>query len=116
MAPGPPEVGEKVDRFDFTKTFRGGLEAKASGITLSVGNPQAGEAGYVAIETVEGSLNGVDGGLALQQFGTLHGGRQTLRYAVVPGSGHGSLAGITGDVDLTVDDDGTHHYKLGFEL
>ncbi|WP_345467995.1 DUF3224 domain-containing protein [Paeniglutamicibacter antarcticus] len=116
MAPAPPEVEEQVDRFDFTKTFRGGLEATAAGIMLSLGNPQAGEAGYVAIETVQGSLNGMDGGFALQQSGALHGGKQALQYVVVPGSGRGSLEGITGELHLTIEDDGTHRYKLDFDF
>lgn len=116
MAPAPPEVDGNVDRFDFTKTFRGGLEATGAGIMLSVRNPQAGEAGYVAIETLHGRLNGTDGGFALQQSGTLHHGGQTLGYVVVPGSGSGSLAGITGELELTVDEDGTHRYKLDVQI
>lgn len=116
MAPAPSEVEGKVDRFDFTKTFSGDLEATGSGIMLSVGNPQDGEAGYVGIETLHGRLNGSEGGFALQQSGTLHAGKQTLGYVVVPGSGSGSLAGITGELELIVDEDGTHRYKLDFKI
>jgi hypothetical protein len=53
---------------------------------------------------------------ALQQLGMMHGGSQTLHYEVVPGSGHGALEGITGTVRLTVEDDGTHHYELEYDL
>jgi hypothetical protein len=116
MTPAASEIDETVGRFNFTKTFQGDLEATGVGILLSAGNPQAGEAGYVAIETVQGRLNGLDGGFALQQFGTVHGGDQALQYAVVPGSGHGALDGITGVFHLTVEDDGTHRYKIVFEV
>lgn len=116
MTPAAPEIHEAVGRFNFTKTFRGDLEATSAGIMLSAGNPQTGEAGYVAIETVQGRLNGLDGGFALQQFGTMHDDKQVLHYEVVPGSGQGSLIGITGVFHLTVEDDGTHHYQLVFEI
>lgn len=116
MTPAASEIDETVGRYNFTKTFHGNLQASGMGIMLSAGNPQAGEAGYVAIETVRGRLKGKDGGFALQQFGTMHGGTQALQYAVVPGSGHGSLEGITGVFNLTVEDDGTHRYELDYDI
>lgn len=116
MAPGPSEVAGAVGRFDFTKTFAGELDGTGVGLMLSGGDPQAGEAGYVAIETVQGRLGGRDGGFALQQFGTMHAGSQTMHYEVVPGSGTGDLAGIIGTLHLTVEDDGTHRYELEYEV
>jgi hypothetical protein len=86
MTPAASGIDETVGRFNFAKTFQGDLEATGVGIMLSAGNPHTGEAGYVAIETVRGRLNGLDGGFALQQFSTIHGGNQTLQYAVVPGA------------------------------
>ncbi len=83
---------------------------------LSGGDPQAGAAGYVAIETVQGSLGHRQGSFALQQFGSLRAGAQTLHYEVVPGSGIGGLDGVTGILHLDVDADGTHRYELEYEL
>lgn len=116
MTPAAAEVSGSVGRFDYTKTFRGGLEATGEGVMLSAGTPQSGEAGYVAIETVHGRLDDLDGSFSLQQFGVMHDGGQTLHYAVVPGSGEGALEGITGTLDLTIDEDGTHRYELVFFL
>lgn len=116
MTPGPPEVGGAVDRFDFAKTFRGDLDATGTGVMLSCGNPQTGTAGYVAIETVDGRLGGRDGGFALQQLGMMQHGSQTLHYEVVPGSGRGELASISGTFHLTVEEDGTHRYELEYGL
>lgn len=116
MSPSPAEVGGAVGRLDFTKTWHGDLEGVGSGILLSCGDPQDGEAGYVAIETVDGRLGDRDGSFALQQLGLMHGGSQTLHYEVVPGSGRGALMGITGTVDLTIEADGTHRYQLGYDL
>ena len=116
MTPTDSGLGERVGHFTFTKTFLGDLAATGAGIMLSAGDPANGSAGYVALETVSGSLNGVDGSFALQQFGTMHGGEQALQIAVVPGSGHGALDGITGVFNLPVDDDGTHRYELVYEI
>lgn len=104
-----------MDRFDFTKTFHGDLDATGTGVMLSCGDPQTGAAGYVAIETVTGRLRERSGGFALQQLGMMHDGSQTLHYEVVPGSGHGSLEGISGTFRLAVDEDGTHRYQLDYE-
>lgn len=116
MTPTESGLNERVSRFDFTKTFIGDLIASGAGIMLSAGDPAHGSAGYVALETVSGSLNGIEGGFALQQFGTMHAGEQQLSIAVVPGSGHGALNGITGVFNLTVEDDGTHRYELDYEV
>ena len=116
MSPGAPELDGDIDRFDLTKTFHGDLDASGTGMMLSCGNPQEGEAGYVAIETVHGHLGGRPGGFALSQLGTVHDGSQVLHYVIVPGSGQGELTGITGIFHLTIEDDGTHRYELDYEF
>lgn len=116
MTPGPPELQGAVDRFDFRKTFYGDLQAEGAGLMLSCGDPQAGTAGYVAIETVGGSLGDQRGGFALQQIGMMRAGEQTLQYVVVPGSGNGALEGIAGTFHLTVEENGKHRYELEYDL
>ncbi len=116
MHPGPPELDGAVNRFEMSKTFYGDLQGTGTGVMLSGGDPQAGEAGYVAIETVRGHLGERQGSFALQQLGMMHAGSQTLDYRVVPGSGSGQLAGIVGDLHLDIDGDGTHHYELDYDL
>ena len=83
---------------------------------LSGGDPQAGAAGYVAMETVSGSLGDRHGSFALQQFATMLAGAQTLHYEVVPGSGTGDLQGISGTFCLTIEQDGTHRYELQYDI
>ena len=116
IRPGPAELDEQVHRVDLSKTFHGDLEGAGMGVMLSSGDPQAGEAGYVAIETVRGHLGERAGSFALQQFGLMHAGSQTLHYEVVPGSGTGELSGIVGKLHLDIDQDGTHHYQLEYDL
>jgi hypothetical protein len=116
LTPAEPELAGAVGRFEFTKTFRGDVEAVGVGVMLSGGDPRQGSAGYVAIETVSGRLGDRVGEFALQQFGVMSAGAQTLHYEVVPGSGRGALEGLAGTVRLTVDRDGTHRYELEYRL
>jgi hypothetical protein len=116
VAPGAAELDGAVKRFELNKRFHGDFEGTGTGVMLSGGDPQAGVAGYIAIEMVSGRLGDRGGGFALQQFGTMRAGQQTLHYEVVPGSGNGELTGISGTLNLTIDEDGTHHYKLEYDL
>lgn len=116
MTPGPPELDGAVSRFNLSKVFLGDLRGTGAGVMLSCGDPASGAAGYVAIETVLGSMGGRQGGFALQQFGTMQDGSQALHYEVVPGSGTDELKGIAGTFRLTVEDDGTHRYELEYNL
>lgn len=116
LTPGEDELDGRIGRNDFTKAYAGDLVGGGHGVMLTGGDPPAGTAGYVAIETVDGRLHERDGSFALQQFGMMTPGASTLHYAIVPGSGRGALEGITGTLELTVETDGTHHYALTYEL
>lgn len=116
LTPRSPELDGAVNRFDFTKVFHGDLEGSGAGVMLSCGDPRDGSAGYVAIETVSGRLSNRRGSFALQQFGTMRAGSQTLHYEIVPGSGQDGLERITGTLRLTIQADGTHRYELEYEL
>jgi hypothetical protein len=116
MHPGHAELDGVVNRFEMSKTFHGDLRGTGTGVMLSGGDPQGGEAGYVAIETVHGHLGERQGSFALQQFGSMHAGSQALHYDVVPGSGRAQLVGIVGTLHLEIDKDGTHHYELQYDL
>ncbi len=116
MTPGLSELDGAVGRFELSKRFHGDFDGTGTGVMLVAGDPQAGTAGYVAIEAVKGLLGDLEGAFALQQFGTMSGGHQTLHYEVVPGSGDGELTGISGTLHLTIDEDGTHQYMLEYDL
>lgn len=115
LAPAPAELDGAVDRFEFEKTFSGDIEGTGRGVMLSCGDPKKGAAGYVAIEVVSGSLGGRQGSFALQQLGMISNGTQTLDYEIVPGSGQGELEGLVGSLELAIEADGTHRYKLTYE-
>jgi hypothetical protein len=104
-----------LGQMQLAKTWAGDLEASGHGLMLTGGDSASGTAGYVAMEVVEGRLQGRAGSFALQQFGTMREGEPHLVYEVVPGSGTGDLAGISGTLELTITD-GTHHYALHYDL
>lgn len=107
-----PETG----RFDFRKTWSGGMEGTSQGLMLSVGDPSKGTAGYVALERFEGTIEGRHGALVFQQFGTMaEGADATLYYMIGPGSGTEQLAGALGEVVIDIID-GVHHASLRLEL
>jgi len=108
-----PDSG--IGRFGLAKTWFGDLAGTGHGQMLSAGDPTQGSAGYVALEVVDGSLHGRTGSFAFQQLGVMRAGAQELDYRVVPGSGTGGLAGITGTLSLTIDERG-HSYELTYAL
>lgn len=64
---------------------------------------------------MQGSLDGKTGGFVLQHFGIMDKGKDRLVLEVVPDSGTGELAGITGSMDIDIID-GEHHYDFDYEL
>lgn len=110
---GPPF--EKLGRMSIDKTFHGGLDAKSRGEMLSSLTGVKGSAGYVAIERVEGSLDGRKGSFVLQHSGTMASGNQSLTITVVPDSGTGQLAGLEGRMAILIDA-GKHSYDFEYTL
>ncbi len=102
-------------RWAITKTYAGPLTATARAVMLSAGNPASGSAGYAAIERVDGTLDGQAGSFALVHNATMDKGSPAMRVTVVPGSGTGALAGITGTLTIRIEG-GHHFYDLDYDL
>jgi hypothetical protein len=112
----PDEPVDGIGRFRLEKTWSGDLAGRGRGLMLSAGDPARQKAGYVALETFEGSLGGVSGAFAFQQLGVMRPDAQDLTYLVVPGSGTGDLAELDGTLTLDISADGTHTYELTYTL
>lgn len=115
MQPLPSAPAEGLIRFSMNKEIHGDLEASSQGEMISAGDAKSGEAGYVAIEMVRGTLAGKNGSFALQQSATMHAGGYDLQVIVTPGSGTGELTGITGTFAITIAN-GQHSYELEYIL
>src|ERR1700690_3480860 len=96
---GATDPATKVGWVQLSKTFGGGLSGHSTVDMLSVmvsGEP----AGYVAIERGTGILDGRSGRFVLQHSATADGAAQALRIEVVPRSGSGELAGLSGELEI----------------
>jgi hypothetical protein len=108
------DPGAALGRMSLDKVFEGDLQATSKGEMLSAGAPQSGSAGYVAVERVTGALHGRRGSFALQHSATMHRGTSSLSITVVPGSGTGELAGLSGTLNIIIAD-GKHSYEFEYE-
>jgi len=104
-----------LGRLSIEKQFHGDLEAVSKGEMLSAGTGVKGSAGYVAIERVNGTLQGRSGAFALQHSGTMTRGAAQLSVAVVPDSGTGQLAGLAGTMAINIVD-GKHFYDFDYTI
>ena len=102
-------------RMSIDKHFHGDLDATSHGEMLSSGSPSTGSAGYVAIEKVTGKLHGREGSFALQHSATMNRGVPSLSVTVIPDSGTGALAGISGSLNIIIENK-QHSYTLDYTL
>jgi len=108
-------TGTLIGRYSVVKQYHGDLDAASKGEMLAAGEPSSGNAGYVAIEQVTGTLNGHTGSFALQHIGTMEGGSYKLSVVVVPGTGTGQLTGIAGTLTIIINA-GKHSYTFDYTL
>jgi len=117
QAEPPYEVVDDVSlgRVSFDKVFSGPLEATSRVAMIGARTRQEGSAGYVAMERVTGALGGKRGTFVLQHTGTMTRGVSSLSVTVVPDSGTGELATLTGSMQIAIVE-GKHHYDFDYEL
>ena len=117
LAPQAPdaEADTTLGRLSIDKQFHGDLEGTSRGQMLTAGTDVEGSAGYVAMERVSGTLHGRRGTFALQHSGTMTRGAPSLAIRVVPDSGTGELAGLSGSMSITIVE-GKHSYDFEYAL
>jgi hypothetical protein len=104
-----------LGRMAIDKQFHGDLEATSQGEMVMFGTAVQGSAGYVAMEQVSGTLHGRGGTFVLQHSGTMNRGAPTLTVSVVPDSGTGKLAGLSGTMTIDITG-GKHAYGFDYTL
>ena len=115
---GVPGAGPEVARATVKKTFRGVLAGESTAgllmCAVDAKNLAAG-AGYVAMERFVGTLSGRTGTFVYQHVGLGGPGIEPSTDGhIVPGTGTGELAGITGTAEIRTD--GGHRLILDYEL
>ncbi|WP_050467858.1 DUF3224 domain-containing protein [Herbaspirillum chlorophenolicum] len=107
--------GTGLGRMSLNKKFDGDLVAASQGEMLSFRSSEPGSAGYVAMETVTGTLHGRHGSFVLQHSSTMTRGVPEQSISVVPDSGTGDLAGLAGRMIIIIAE-GQHSYKFDYTL
>jgi hypothetical protein len=114
-ADNAPAKESGLGRMSIDKQFHGELEATSKGEMLSFMNRDAGSGGYVALERVTGTLSGHNGSFVLEHTATMDRGAPELNIIVVPGSGTGELAGISGTMKIRIES-GHHFYDFDYTI
>ena len=104
-----------LGRLSLDKRYHGALEASAQGEMLSARASVTGSAGYVALERVEGTLDGHHGSFYLQHSGTMTRGAPALSVTVVPDTGTEQLQGLRGSLAIRIED-GKHYYDFTYDI
>jgi hypothetical protein len=115
LAPAHAGDDAPLSRMSIDKTFHGDLEGTSRGEMLSVMTAVKGSAGYVAMEKVTGALHGREGTFAFQHSATMSRGAPQLSVTVVPDSGTGALTGITGSLQIVIENK-QHSYIFDYAL
>ncbi|WP_273824071.1 MULTISPECIES: DUF3224 domain-containing protein [Pseudomonas] len=107
--------GAGLGRMSLDKRFHGDLVATSQGEMLSFRSGVQGSAGYVALETVTGTLDGRKGSFVLQHSSTMSRGVPEQSIIVVPDSATGDLVGLAGRMVITITE-GQHAYRFDYSL
>jgi Protein of unknown function (DUF3224) len=92
--------GSKVTHSIVTQTFTGGIEGEAICQQLVAYSGDT-YASFVGLHHVTGSVDGHSGSFVLQSSGTYTDNTAHVTWFVVPGSGTGELAGLSGQGSYT---------------
>jgi hypothetical protein len=104
-----------VGRMSLDKTYHGALDASGKGEMLAYMDRALGSGAYVAMELVRGTLDGRDGTFLLHHTGVMTRGAPALAVKVVPDSGGGELAGLSGTLNIRIEN-GKHYYDFDYAL
>ncbi|MFK3647453.1 DUF3224 domain-containing protein [Lysobacter enzymogenes] len=103
-------------RMALDKRFEGALDASSRGEMLAAMTAVEGSAGYVALEKVDGALDGRRGSFLLLHSGLMNRGQAELAVVVVPDSGTGELQGLSGRMTIDIRAGGAHFYRFDYAL
>jgi hypothetical protein len=101
-------------RMTINKSYHGNIEGTGVGQMISK-RTKSGKAIYFAIEEFSGKVNGKNGAFTLIHNGVMDKTSQSLDIIIMEGSTSGELTNINGSMSI-VQEGGTHHYELTYEL
>jgi hypothetical protein len=74
-----------------------------------------GSGAYVAMERIEGTLDGRRGSFYMQHNGIMDRGTPSLDLSVVPDTGTDELTGLHGRIAIEIAD-GKHYYNFDYDF
>ena len=99
------------------KHYEGEVAGRSATLFTAAFDHATGVGTYVAMESFEGALAGRTGAFNFAHLATTSGSdRSAELFVVVPGSGTGDLAGITGTGGIAVDPVGAHRIWFDYEI
>lgn len=99
------------------KRFEGALAGRSTTLFTAAFDQATATGTYVAMESFDGAVGDREGSFNFAHSATTSGtGRAAEFFVIVPTSGTGALAGITGTGGMSVEADGTHRIWLDYEL
>lgn len=105
-----------VGHAHMVKTLTGGIEGRASTQFSYAFSEATGVGTYLAMESFEGAVDGRRGTFNFAHSATTDGvTRSDEFFLIVPSSGTGELAGITGSGAVLIDGD-TERIRLDYDL
>jgi hypothetical protein len=118
VIPQDDKLGDGVSRMLLDKQYHGALDGTSKGQMLAAGSAKSSGV-YVAIETFTGTLQVQSGekktgSFTLHHTGIMTKGSPSLAIEVVPESGTGQLAGISGTMTINIASDGKHSYDFEY--
>jgi hypothetical protein len=116
VAPPAPEIATAlpVGVATIEKQYEGAVSGRSTTLFTAAFDQERGIGSYVAMESFEGSLDGVAGTFNFVHAATTSGSDRTHEYfLIVPSSGTGGLAGISGSGGLTNEHEAWFEYELG---
>jgi hypothetical protein len=118
LAPEPAiETALPVGVVLMEKHFDGGIAGHSATVFTAAFNQTTGVGTYVAMESFDGTVDGREGAFNFVHSASTGGNDRSAEYfAIVPSSGTGQLAGISGTGGLDIDPDGTHRIWLDYEV
>jgi hypothetical protein len=108
--------GARLSQTRIGKTFTGDFRGTSEAQTIMCGAPVEGSAAYVGFERFLGSLHGRAGSFVLHHTAGGSGGARSGSWTIVPDTGTGELAGISGSGEIAIAEDGAHTLILDYEL
>lgn len=118
LSPDPAvATGLPVGVSTMEKRYDGAVEGRSATLFTAAYDQSSGVGTYVAMESFEGTVDGLTGAFNFAHSATTGGtDRSDEFFTIVPTSGTGELAGIHGSGGMAIDADGTHRIWFEYEL